>query len=294
VTAPPGSVAALRARLRAWLAGQGDAATLEADLLLAHALNRSRAWLIAHGHDPLPDTAAAAAEALARRRLAGEPVAYLLGYREFWSMSLTVTPAVLIPRPETERLVECALEHLAPQHRALVCDLGTGSGAVALAIARERPATTIVACDHSRAALAVAAANVRRLAPGRVRTVCCDFLAGLAGGCFDLVVSNPPYVAEADPCLDTGDLRHEPRVALASGPEGLDALARIARNAPPHLVPGGWLLVEHGAGQGAAVRALLTGGGLVEVTTRRDLAGHERVTAGQRPRRAAPAPHAHR
>jgi release factor glutamine methyltransferase len=294
VTASPASVGALRARLRAALAGRGECAALEADVLLAHALQRPRTWLIAHDRDPLPGSAAAAAEALARRRLAGEPVAYLVGRREFWSMSLTVTPAVLIPRPETERLVECALEHLAPQHPALVCDLGTGSGAVALAIAGERPAAEVVACDHSRAALAVAAANVQRLAPGRVRTVCSDFLAGLARDRFDLVVSNPPYVAESDPCLRAGDLRHEPRSALAAGSRGLDALARIARDAPHHLVPGGWLLVEHGAEQGEAVRDLFTRGGLREVSTRLDLAGHERVTTGRRPSRTEPVPPARR
>jgi len=281
VSAPAASVAALRADLRAALGG-GAAAALEADLLLAETLARPRAWLVAHDRDPVATQHSRAARALAARRRAGEPMAYLLGRREFWSLELRVTPAVLIPRPETERLVECALARLPAGRAARVGDLGTGSGAVALALARERPRSEVLASDTSRAALAVAAHNVARHAPGRVGLVCADWVTAFAQHSFHLLASNPPYVAEYDPHLAVGDLRHEPAGALVAGRDGLRALGHIAAEAPQRLLPGGWLLVEHGADQGAAVRALFAGAGLTAVATHRDLAGHERVTEGRR------------
>ena len=281
MSAAAASVAALRAELRATLGGGADAAR-DADLILSAALERPRAWLIAHDRDPAAPEQAHAARALAARRRGGEPIAYLLGRREFWSLDLDVSPAVLIPRHETERLVECALHRLPPGAAARVGDLGTGSGAVALALARERPRAAVVASDESRAALAVAARNVARHAPRRVRLVCARWLSAFAAERFEVLVSNPPYVAAADPHLARGDLPHEPRDALVSGADGLDALRALAAGAPRCLVPGGWLLVEHGAQQGAAVRALFAAAGLAAVATHRDLAGRERVTEGRR------------
>lgn len=251
----------------------------EAELLLAHALGRSRSWLYAHGDEPLDPAVQAAFEALLQRRQAGEPVAYLIGRRGFWRFELRVTPATLIPRPETERLVELALARL-PAGRALrVADLGTGSGAIALAIACERPRARVVATDASAAALAVARANAEALALGNVEFRPGDWCVPLRGERFDLIASNPPYVAEGDPHLDA--LRHEPLAALAAGADGLEAIRTIVRDAPMHLVSGGWLLLEHGHDQGAAVRVLLQAAGFVEVATERDLEGRERVSLGR-------------
>jgi release factor glutamine methyltransferase len=220
---------------------------------------------------------------LLRRRAAGEPVAYLTGRRDFWTLELEVTPAVLIPRPETERLVEevLALFPAAPPIR--LADLGTGSGALALALAAERPAWQIVATDASPEALAVARRNAERLRLGNVELRCGSWAEALgAHERFAAIVSNPPYVAEGDPHLAAGDLPFEPRSALVAGADGLAAIRVLIPAAVAHLRAGGWLLLEHGAGQGAAVRALLEEGGLAAVRTLRDLAGHERASLGRR------------
>lgn len=254
----------------------------EADLLLAHLLQRPSAWLFAHGDAPLDAAQCDAFEALCRRREAGEPIAYIVGRRGFWTLDLEVSPATLIPRPETERLVELALARL-PAGPARVLDLGTGSGAIALAIAAQRPDARIVATDASAAALDVARANARRLALHNVQFRQGDWLAPVAGERFDLVASNPPYIAAADPHLSRGDLRFEPPAALASGADGLDAIRTIAAGAVAHLAPSGWLLVEHGFDQGAAVREVFTGAGLVAAQTAQDLEHRDRVTLARAP-----------
>lgn len=253
----------------------------DASLLLAHALGRPRSWLYAHGSEGVDEEAAARFARLLARRVAGEPVAYLTGTRGFWRFDLRVTPDTLIPRPETELLVELALERL-PADRALrVADLGTGSGAIALSLACERPRARVVASDASAAALAVARDNARALGIGNVAFAEGSWFAPLAGERFDLVASNPPYVADGDPHLAEGDLRFEPASALASGHDGLDDIRRIAAEAPAHLLPGGWLLLEHGHDQGEPVRALLRQAGFSEVGTRRDLERRDRVTLGR-------------
>ncbi|WP_407354237.1 peptide chain release factor N(5)-glutamine methyltransferase [Luteimonas sp. R10] len=255
----------------------------DAALLLAHALRRPRAWLYAHATDPVAGALAAEFEGLVARRAAGEPVAYLTGRRGFWTLELAVTPDTLIPRPETELLVEQVLVRIPPGGPARVADLGTGSGAIALAIACERPLARVVATDISRRALAAAAANAGTHGIGNVEFRQGDWWSPLAGERFDVVASNPPYIADDDPHLQRGDLRFEPRGALASGRDGLEAIGMIVRDAPAHLAPGGWLLLEHGHTQGEAVRALLRSAGFVAIATERDLEGRERVTAGRSP-----------
>jgi release factor glutamine methyltransferase len=259
--------------------GGGADARLDAELLLAHALGVSRASLYARPEEE-PD--AGVRETFLRlvdERSRGVPVAYLIGHREFWSLDLAVTPAVLVPRPDTERLVELALARIPRGGEADVADLGTGSGAIALALASERPHARIVATDLSEAALDVARANARRLALTNVAFASGDWHAALQGR-FDLIVSNPPYIAADDPHLD-GDLRHEPASALVAGADGLDALRRIVGGAAARLRPGGWLLVEHGFDQGEPVRRLFREAGHHEVETARDAGGRERVTLGR-------------
>lgn len=253
-----------------------DAARIDAELLLAHALDRPRAWLYAHA-DEIPDADRRAAFLrLVDARRAGQPVAYLTGRRGFHAFDLAVTPDVLIPRPETELLVELALERLGGT--GAVADLGTGSGAIALAIAHERPGLRVLATDASDAALCIARANAERLGIANITFAQGDWCAALGAVRFDAIVSNPPYIAADDPHLEQGDLRFEPRAALASGVDGLDAIRAIVTGAPAHLVDGGWLLLEHGAEQGGAVRDLLERHGFESAQTARDLAGHERVT----------------
>lgn len=247
----------------------------EARLLLAEASGFSQASLVAYPERELPAEVAARFEEWARRRRDGEPVAYLVGHREFFGLDLAVNPAVLIPRHETELLVEWALER-AP---ASVLDLGTGSGAIALAIRSRLPKSRVVAVDASAAALVVAKRNGVKLGHevdwrhGR-------WFEPVAGERFDLVVSNPPYVAEGDRHLGEGDVRHEPRSALVSGPDGLDAIREIAAAAPAFLAPGGMLLLEHGLGQDEATRSILEQRGFVQVQSRVDLAGIARATGG--------------
>jgi len=249
----------------------------EADLLLAQVLDRPRSWLFAHGEMELPPALAERFAALIARRECGEPVAYLTGCAGFYGLELMVTPDTLIPRPETELLVEMALERLPPETPARLLDLGTGSGAIALALARARPHAAITASDASPAALAVARANAAALGIGNVSFQRSDWYAGLEDAHFDLVVSNPPYVRADDPHLARGDVRFEPATALASGIDGLDALRNIIAGAHRHLVPGGWLLLEHGYDQGKAVRILLTAAGFTQVRTVRDLECRDRV-----------------
>jgi release factor glutamine methyltransferase len=253
---------------------------VDAEYLLLHVLRRDRMWLRLHGDALLAPADAEAFAALVARRALGEPVAYLTGLRGFWTLDLAVDARVLIPRPETEMLVEFAQEKIAAGAAAHVLDLGTGSGAIALGVKAERPSCTVTAVDASGAALAVARANAQRL---QLALECLesDWFSAVAGRRFDLVLANPPYIAAGDPHAGRGDLRFEPRTALVSGDDGLHDIRRIAAAAPVHLLAGGWLALEHGAEQGAAVRALLAAAGFTAVATRRDLSGHERITVGQ-------------
>lgn len=261
---------------------QASLVPIEAQVLLGFVLGRDRSWLIAHRDDALTAAQKEAFFALAKRRRDGEPVAYLTGVREFWGLSLVVTPDVLIPRPETETLVELALARVPLECEVRVLDLGTGSGAIALALAHERPCAQVVGSDVSAAALAVARANAVRLDLARVTFVQADWYAGVPDGAFDVIVSNPPYVAGGDPHLTDGDLRFEPVTALTPGGNGLDALAAIIEGAPARLAAGGTVLVEHGYDQADAVRALLLAAGLVEPIAARDLAGIWRVASARR------------
>jgi release factor glutamine methyltransferase len=252
----------------------------DAEILLAAAWNLSRGALLARAGDPVPQEVAARFGAWCARRAAGEPVAYLLGRREFWSLDFEVSPAVLVPRPETELLVERVLARVTSA-RAEVADLGTGSGAIAIALAHERPQWRVVGTDVSEEALRVACRNGTRLVAGRVEWRAGDWFAALGGRRFDALASNPPYIAETDPALSGDGLRHEPRAALTPGGDGLAALHTLINVAPAHLVPGGWLFLEHGATQGATLRDALVARGFAHVTSHRDLAGCERVTEGQ-------------
>jgi release factor glutamine methyltransferase len=266
-----------------------ESPVLDAQALLAHVLGHDRGWLFAWPEqEPTPEERDAF-DALVRRRQQGEPIAYLTGEREFWSLRLRVSPATLIPRPETEQLVETLLAQTL-EADAQVLDLGTGSGAIALALASERPGWTITATDYSAAALAVARQNAQRLQLSNVHFFEGDWFEALPRGRrFAAVVSNPPYVAEQDDHLARGDLRFEPRTALASGQDGLDAMRHLISRAPRHLEAGGCLWLEHGADQGPEVRQLLCGAGFSAVTTQRDTAGLERCSGGDCERQATAA-----
>ena len=247
-------------------------------ILLCHALGLSRVGLITQSERVLSTDEAARLSALLARRQAGEPVAYIVGQREFFGLPFEVNPAVLIPRPDTELLVELALERLAPGARVL--DMGCGSGAIAVALAHSRPDAAVCALDVSAAALEVARRNAA--ANGvRVDFIRSDWYGALQAQCFDLIVSNPPYIAGGDPHLAQGDLRFEPAGALTDHADGLTALRNIVAGAARHLAPGAWLLLEHGYDQAAAVRALLAGAGYSEAQSWRDLANIERVSGAR-------------
>lgn len=270
-----------RRHARGTLRDVSDSPERDADLLLSHTLGRNTAWLRAHDEHRLTDAERAALDGELGQRRLGVPMAYLLGEQPFWTLSLRVTRDTLVPRPETEHLVEQALARLPAGCGCRVADLGTGSGAVALAIASERPEVEVVATDRSPAALRVAAENARRLGIGNVQFVAGDWFEPLAGRQFELIASNPPYVEAGFAGLAT-TLRYEPRSALASGEDGLDDIRRIATRAPAHLAPGGWLVLEHGNRQAAAVSGILRRAGFVDATTYPDLAGHDRITAARR------------
>lgn len=266
-------------------ATQAGVAAFDAKVLAAHALGVNRAWLAAHSDDPLSATQAQAVQHTLQRRAAGEPVAYITGVREFYGLPFVVTPNVLIPRPETEWLVDFIVQR-APQG-SLVADIGCGSGAIAVAAAHTRPDLHITATDVSAAALAVAQRNaVAHGVQDRVTFVQGDLfapLATLAGQRFAVIASNPPYIAAGDAHLAQGDIRFEPQGALTDAADGLAILRRLAEGAAAHLQPGGWLALEHGYDQGPAVHALLTAAGFQNVYTVADLAGRPRNTAGQMP-----------
>jgi len=251
----------------------------DAQVLLSHVLRRDRSWLIAHSDDEMPESSSAHFGRLIRRRQAGEPIAYLIGQREFFGHLLTVGPSVLIPRPETELLVQQTLAGL--PSGAQVLELATGSGAVAISIALARPDVFVLATDLSETAIAVARKNARRLG-ATVTFAAGDWYDALDANKFDRIVVNPPYIAEQDHHLQQSDLRFEPPSALASGADGLEAIRVIIGGAPSRLVGGGSLLIEHGYNQGDAVRTLLKAQGLQHVCTWQDLAGHDRVSTGVR------------
>ena len=259
-----------------------DIAATDARMLLQSVFNVSHAHLIAHPNQALAPEQAQNFYSLVSRRVNGEPVAYLVGEREFYSLNFKVTPAVLIPRPETELLVDLALERISADRPCKVLDLGTGSGAVAITIAKHRPLASITAVDSSADAMVIARMNAKHLGATNVRMVAGEWFNGIAGEGFDLIVSNPPYVADGDPHLDQGDLRFEPRMALTAGGDGLGCIRSIVTSAAVHLVAGGWLLLEHGYDQAEACRRLLREAGFGDVFSRPDLAGVMRVSGGKR------------
>ena len=258
---------------------------LEARMLAERALGMSAVTVAANLRTAISPADAEKFEALTARRRNGEPVAYILGEREFYGRSFIVTPDVLIPRPETELLCEAVLERLSAAKAgegAAILDLGTGSGAIAVTLACERPDISVTAVDVSSATLAVARVNAARFnVTGRIHFVQSDWFSELGGARFDIIVSNPPYVTEGDTHLATGDLRFEPRLALLGGAYGMTALRQIARNAPAYLDPRGWLLFEHGWTQGDECRKALSTNGFDDIITIRDLNRHDRVTLGQ-------------
>ena len=256
-----------------------ESPVLDAELLLCHVLGKGRSYLRTWPEaQPSAEQVERFLVLLARRRT-GEPVAYLLGERGFWSLDLQVSPATLIPRADTERLVELGLE-LGPRGVAQVLDLGTGTGAIALALAAERGDWQLTGSDRVPDAVALAQSNAERLQLSNTRFLLSNWFSALQGQCFDLILSNPPYIAADDPHLAQGDVRFEPRSALVSGADGLDDIRLLVAAAPDHLKQGGWFLLEHGWQQSAAVQALLVERGFVDVDSWTDLAGHPRVTGG--------------
>ena len=279
----PQTIEKLLDRAAARLDATSESPRLDAELLLAQLLGKSRTQLRTRPDLEIDDTDQRAFEGLLMARLQGAPLAYLAGEREFWSLPFRLSRATLIPRPETESLVEAALACIPPDQAWRIADLGTGSGIVAAAIASERLLCRITATDLDQAALDIAGENAARLGLGNIEFRCGSWYQPLDGLKFNLIVSNPPYIREGDPHLDQGDVRFEPRRALVSGTDGLDAIRLIVENAPAHLQPGGWLLLEHGYDQAEAVRVLFHARHFMEVRSIRDLSGHERVTLGQLP-----------
>ncbi len=277
------TIAAMLRAAAARLATGSDSAIADAETLLAFALRKPRSFLLAHGRETLDAESAQRFDALVTRRAEGWPIAYLTGMREFWSRPFRVTTDTLIPRPETEHVVEAALARLPAGQRHDIADLGTGSGIIALTLALERPHSRVLATDISTAALAVARDNAARLGAANVGFHQGDWFAKLEGRVFDLIASNPPYVASGDPHLASGDLRFEPPAALAAGPDGLEAIRGIIAQARQHLAPGGWLILEHGFDQAEAVAALFARHGYVDAARIDDLAGHARVAAARMP-----------
>lgn len=255
-------------------------ARIEARVLASYAWKVDPAWLIAHDTDVMSDARNAVLQHLLSRRLAGEPVAYILGEKEFYGRIFKVSPDVLIPRPETELLVETALHYIDKHGPARILDVGTGSGCIALSLALERPDCVVTAADLSAQALIIANENAHRLG-AQVQLLQSNLFASLDNISYDLIVSNPPYIPATDPHLCLGDVRFEPKLALASGLEGLDCLKALVQSAPDHLLSEGWLMLEHGWDQADGCRALLVESGFMEVQCLRDLAGHGRVTLGQ-------------
>ena len=255
-------------------------ASLEVNLLLQHLLKVNRAWLISHDRDVLTDDQQQDFYDLLKRRLAGEPIAYILGFREFYGLPLKVTRATLIPRPDTETLVEAAFQKISVDVAWDILDLGTGTGAVALAIAKHRPKCHVIGVDASAEALVVAIENAQNLDLKNLSLIKSNWFSDLAGQKFDVIVTNPPYIAEADCHLTQGDLRFEPRSALASGFDGLDDIRLIIQQAPNYLKPNGWLMLEHGYDQAHSVAALLKEHGFSQIDHAQDLAGILRVTFG--------------
>ena len=258
-------------------------ARYESQLLLQHVLKVNRAWLIAHENDDLQADIKTEFDALIKRRLSGEPIAYILGNREFYGLNLAVTPATLIPRPDTEILVDTVLEKIPVNQTAQILDLGTGTGAIALAIAQLRPQAQVTAIDASQAALDVANRNSQQLNIANVNFVLSDWFTALTHETFDVIVSNPPYIEDTDIHLLQGDLRFEPKSALASGSDGLDDIRRIIDGCLIHLKPQGWLMFEHGYNQAHAVADLMAQTGLVNIETFKDFGGNDRVTIGKNP-----------
>lgn len=262
---------------------EASEAKLEAQLLMQYVLNTNRAWLIAHEDDALQANIHAEFEALVNRRLHGEPIAYIIGYREFFGLKLKVTPDTLIPRPDTETLVEAALAKIVTHMHAQILDLGTGTGAIALAIAKHSPHAEITAADASKAALEIAKENAAALQISNVQFVSSDWFSSLEGTRFDIIVSNPPYIEQNDVHLSQGDLRFEPMSALASGADGLDDIRHIITECIIHLKPQGWLMLEHGYNQAEQVADLMAEVGLTNIETIQDLGGNDRVTIGKNP-----------
>jgi release factor glutamine methyltransferase len=256
-------------------------ARIEAQVLLQHSLSVNRAWVLAHETDALEANQKAVFEALLKRRLTGEPIAHILGKREFYGLDFAVTPDTLIPRPDTETLVEAALEKISKNQPCQVLDLGTGTGAIAISIAKHRPLAQVTAVDQSPKALAVAQDNAHQLGVSNVQFVLSDWFTALTGQTFDVIVSNPPYIAEHDPHLSQGDLRFEPTRALAAGEYGLDCIQQIINQAKQHLKPQGWLMFEHGYDQAEKVAQLLRSAGFDAVASVADLSGILRVTLGR-------------
>ena len=258
-------------------------ARLDVELLLAAALGKPRSFLHTWPERIVSSEAALKFASYLQRRQTGEPVAYILGQQGFWKLDLEVAPHTLIPRPETEMLVEAALELVPAFAPAKVLDLGTGTGAIGLALASERPAWHVTAVDRVLEAVTLAERNRQRLQLGNAQVMSSHWFDSLQGKRFDLIISNPPYIAAEDPHLVTGDVRFEPNSALVAGADGLDDLRLIIDQAPAHMKPEGWLLLEHGYDQGAAVRELLSSHGFDKIQTRRDLGDHERITSGRLP-----------
>ena len=256
-------------------------ARFDAEILMAHVLESKRSFLYANPELELPHNRSEAFKKLVRQRAAGQPLAYLTESAEFWSLPLKITPAVLIPRQDTERLVEAALAKIPPEADWRIADLGTGSGAIALALASERPKCEIHATDISAAALGVARDNAERLGLAHIQFHCGSWAEPLQGK-FHLIVSNPPYIDAGDPHLGQGDLRFEPRAALSPGPDGLSAIRKISQLVQGLLVDGGWLMFEHGWEQGAATRQVMQDAGFSGIETLQDLQGHDRVTVGEK------------